>query len=64
MRIIAIDCARQEKHISLALGSSGEPKPATHQVYICGGKITVEELLFDWLQTDDPVLLALDAPLG
>lgn len=62
--IVGIDCASKEKNIGLALGVI-ENRTLKLRGMVQGGRGQgVVDLIIRWLPPDQPVLLALDAPLG
>jgi predicted RNase H-like nuclease len=62
--IIGIDCAVSSKNLGLALGTSSHSGVILEKV-VAGPAKDPAELIVDWIAgRDEPVLFAVDAPLG
>lgn len=64
MIIIGVDCAVDDKNVGLAKGSIYNSKLVIDEVATGGGNRSVKDQIIRWLPEEQPVLLALDAPLG
>jgi predicted RNase H-like nuclease len=62
--IIGIDCAVQAKNVGLARGFYVDGRTHIDRVMIAGGKISIAEIILDWISASPRTLFALDAPLG
>src|SRR3989442_1019336 len=62
--MIGLDCATDDANVGAALGSWREGSLSVEHVTLCD-KVTPAEVIAGWFrEADEPVLLALDAPLG
>lgn len=65
MIVIGIDCATQQKNIGLAYGSvTTSGKAVIKDIKLGSRNVPATETIEKWLQKEQLVLLALDAPLG
>lgn len=62
--IIGIDCATQPERTGLARGERTGNQYRVTELRICDGDRHPVEIVLDWIENQDSVLLALDAPLG
>ncbi|MFZ1396378.1 MAG: DUF429 domain-containing protein [Candidatus Promineifilaceae bacterium] len=62
--IIGIDCATQAQKTGLAVGLWDGTAVSLHTVTLGHKKEPLAHTLANWLPTDTPTLLAIDAPLG
>ena len=64
MIVIGIDCATEQKRTGLAYGSVIGGEAVIKDIRLGSGNMPAVETIESWLQWGQPVLLALDAPLG
>jgi predicted RNase H-like nuclease len=64
IRLIGIDCATEDAKVGLARGLIDGAVTRIDEVVVCGKQRSAADHVASWLGTSDPVLLALDAPLG
>jgi len=60
--LIGVDCAAQDRNMGLALGEASQDTLLVRDVV--HSKSGVLPILVGWIQTHDPAIIALDAPLG
>jgi RNase H-fold protein (predicted Holliday junction resolvase) len=64
-RLVGIDCATQDTKIGVAYGDFSDGQLAVLEAFACTKEKTAAEAISNWLQERrEPVLLAIDAPLG
>ncbi|MDQ3332081.1 MAG: DUF429 domain-containing protein [Planctomycetota bacterium] len=64
MFIIGVDCATKDAKIGVALASFKDGKVLLEDVKLCTKEVTAAATIAEWSRRQEPVLLALDAPLG
>jgi predicted RNase H-like nuclease len=64
MKIIGIDCATQKKNIGLSLATFENGKAYLRESKTAKGPLTVAENISNWIEDNEKVLIAIDAPLG
>lgn len=63
--IIGVDCACEPKNVGLALASHSEGRTVVDEVKRGSRRELPAEVITEWISArEDPILLALDAPLG
>jgi len=64
VQIIGVDCATDDTKVGIARGVLDGQDARLDEVVVCGKERSAADHLASWINTTDPVLLALDAPLG
>ena len=64
IQIIGVDCAVDVSNVGLALGFFDGQSTKLQQVAAGSRQNSPLEIILNWLDVEQPVLLALDAPLG
>jgi hypothetical protein len=64
-KVVGIDCATQDTKIGVAYGDFSDGQLAVVEAFACAKEKSAAEAISNWLQERrEPVLLAIDAPLG
>ncbi|WP_350343898.1 DUF429 domain-containing protein [Proteinivorax tanatarense] len=64
MKIIGIDCATKSQKTGLALGHYENGTLTLKDATLGFTKTPIAQTIYKWINPDDKVLLAVDAPLG
>ena len=65
MRIVGLDCATVDAKVGLALGNLGDDGLEIQDATLCTRERAAANVIAGWLRdAQDPVLIAIDAPLG
>lgn len=63
-KVIGIDCATNAKKVGLAMGVYGDGNTTLLETKLGSDGNSIAEIIMNWIQEDDKVILAIDAPLG
>lgn len=64
IQLIGVDCATENSKVGVARGSLDGTIARIDEVVVCGKERSAADYIASWISSTDPVLLALDAPLG
>ena len=64
IHIIGVDCATENSKVGMARGSLDRGVARIDEVVVCDKDRSAADYIASWISSTDPVLLALDAPLG
>jgi len=64
IHIIGVDCATENSKVGVARGSLDGGVARINEVVVCDKERSAADYIASWISSTDPVLLALDAPLG
>lgn len=64
IKIIGVDCSADAKKVGLAMGEYRNSGISLFETKFGSDGNSIAEIIVDWIQTDDKVVLAIDAPLG
>lgn len=64
IEVIGIDCSTEPRKTGIALGIVHGGQVEIIEAEVGGDNIPIAETLFKWINRDDKVLIAIDAPLG
>lgn len=64
VKVIGIDCATEAKKVGLAMGVYRDRSITLLETKLGSDGNSIVEIIKDWIQEDDKVVLAIDAPLG
>jgi len=64
IHIIGVDCATENSKVGVARGSLDRGVARIDEVVVCDKDRSAADYIASWISSTDPVLLALDAPLG
>lgn len=64
MQVIGIDCATDPKKTGISFGIYLNGKMELKEVTIGNNNISIAEIIYNWIDLDKKLLIAIDAPLG
>ncbi len=64
IKIIGVDCATDARKVGLAMGVYYNRDISLLETKFGSNGNSIAEIIMDWIQLDDKVVLAIDAPLG
>ncbi len=64
IKVIGMDCATDAKKVGLAMGVYHNRSISLFETKFGSDGNSIAEIIADWIQTDDKVVFAIDAPLG
>lgn len=64
VKVIGMDCATDTKKVGLAMGAYSNHGIALLETKIGSDGNSIAEIIKNWIQQDDKVIFAIDAPLG
>lgn len=64
VKVIGMDCATEAKKVGLAMGAHRDRSISLLETKFGSDGYSISEIIKSWIQKDDKVILAIDAPLG